>query len=187
MNSGQVDYNKILEDISTISGDIIELRHFKMEDADDFFEIARDEETTKYLTWYPHKKVEDSIWSIENIFNINPGAFAIILKKEKRCIGCIDLRVDEVNKKGSFGYVLNRNYWGNGYMSLALKMLLDISFNKLNLNRVESTHYVGNEASGAVMKKCGMIYEGTFKEEVYIKEQFFDVIHYGIIKKNYQL
>jgi len=41
----------------------------------------------------------------------NPGVYAIKIKSENRCIGCIDLRLDVENNKGSFGYVLNKDYW----------------------------------------------------------------------------
>lgn len=186
MASGVAEYKKLLESIKDIYSDRILLRSFKIEDSKDFFELAKDDETTTYLVWYPHKTIDDSKCSIENLFINNPGAFAIVLKDENKCIGCIDLRLHEKDHKASFGYVLNRKYWGQGYMTEALNSILDLSFTKLGLNRVESTHYVGNEASGSVMKKCGMQYEGTFKEEVFVKDKFWDVVHYGITKKEYK-
>lgn len=45
-------------------------------------------------------------------------------------------------------------------MTEALSAILQLCFDKLELNRVESTHYLGNEGSGKVMKKCGMQLEG---------------------------
>jgi len=53
------------------------------------------------------------------------------------------------------------------------------------LNRVEATHYVGNEGSGRVMQKCGMTYEGTGIKEVKIKGVFQDVVHYAILRKQW--
>lgn len=51
------------------------------------------------------------------------------------------------------------------------------------LNRVEATHYIGNECSGKVMKKCGMEFEGIGKQEVKIKGIFHDVAHYAITRE----
>lgn len=61
----------------------------------------------------------------------------------------------------------------------------ELAFAKLKLNRVESTHYAGNETSGRVMQKCGMIYEGTGVKEVKIKGVFHDVVHYAILKDDW--
>lgn len=163
----------------------IKLRSFTVDDRYDFFELSKEEETTRFLTWEHHKDVKDALWSIENIFLPNKNAFAIELIEEKKCIGSIDLRLDDKNNKASFGYVLNRAYWGRGYMTEALKEILRIAFEEYGVNKVESTHYLGNEASGAVMKKCGMKYEGTIKEEVLVKGKYHDVLHYGILKREW--
>ncbi|HHW11383.1 MAG TPA: GNAT family N-acetyltransferase [Firmicutes bacterium] len=63
--------------------------------------------------------------------------------------------------------------------------MLDLAFSKLGLNRVESTHYAGNEASGRVMAKCGMKFEGKGRQEVKIKGIYHDVLHYGILKEEW--
>jgi len=62
-------------------------------------------------------------------------------------------------------------------------LILNFSFSKLGLNRVEPTHYVGNEGSGRVMQKCGMKYEGTGLQEVKVKNIFYDVVHYAILRE----
>jgi len=93
------------------------------------------------------------------------------------------LRLVPEHEKAGFGYALNRQYWGKGYMTEALSTLLKLCFEKLDLNRVESTHYIGNEGSGKVMIKCGMELEGVGKQEVKIKGIYHDVVHYGITKK----
>jgi len=78
--------------------------------------------------------------------------------------------------------VLNREYWNKGYMTEALNLILNFSFSKLELNRVEATHYIGNEGSGRVMQKCGMKYEGTCIQELKVKDIYQDVVHYAILR-----
>lgn len=70
-------------------------------------------------------------------------------------------------------------------MSEALKLIIDFIFSKLELNRIEATHYVGNEGSGRVMQKCGMRYEGTGLQEVKVKDTFYDVVHYAILREDW--
>ena len=72
-------------------------------------------------------------------------------------------------------------------MTEALSAILQLCFDKLELNRVESTHYLGNEGSGKAMKKCGMQLEGIGRRGVIIKGIFHDVTHYGITREQWLL
>lgn len=176
------NYNKILNENSIIKSERLILREFNLDDAKDVYLYASNDEVTKYLTWSSHKTLEQTLSVVKEFYMGRPGIFAIELKIEKKCIGCIDLRLINEHNKASFGYVINKEYWNKGYTSEALSLILNLAFNKLELNRVESTHYVGNEASGKVMRKCGMNYEGTGKKEVVIKGIYYDVVHYAILK-----
>ncbi|MGH4122469.1 MAG: GNAT family N-acetyltransferase [Clostridium sp.] len=35
------------------------------------------------------------------------------------------------------------------------------------------------------MQKCGMKYEGTGLQEVNVKDTFYDVVHYAILRENW--
>lgn len=177
------NYNEILYDNETLECERIILRKFRKEDAGDVFEYGGDEECTKYLVWNGCKSKEEALGNIVNYYWSRNGIYAIELKENNKCIGCIDLRVDADNDKANFGYVLNRQYWGRGYMTEALSALLRLCFGKLYLNRVEATHFIGNEGSGMVMKKCGMKLEGVKIQEIKVKGIFRDQAHYGITKK----
>jgi len=179
------NYKEILYDNETIETERLILRKFKKSDTTDIFEYATDAETLKYLDWSGVKTIEEIIFNITDFYWSRPGIYAIELKAEKKCIGCIDLRIIPEHEKSGFGYVLNRQYWHKGYMTEALNILLHFCFEKLDLNRVEATHYVGNEGSGQVMKKCGMEFEGISRQELKIKGIFHDVVRYGITKKRW--
>jgi len=177
------NYNEILHENETLYTPRLILHKFKKEDTADVFEYASDEETTKFLIFEPHKTPEESTEVIFDYFLSRPGIFAI--QFEKKCIGCIDFRIHPEHEKAGFGYVLNRNYWGRGLMTEALTAILKLCFEKLELNRVEATHYVGNEGSGKVMQKCGMKFEGIGIREEKIKGIFRDLVHYAILKEDF--
>lgn len=179
-------YEEKLEAIKIIKGEHIRLRRFSIEDAQDIVEYARDENVTQFLTWESFHSLEKAEEVIKNIYLSRPGIYAIEHQGDKKCIGAIDLRLHVEDHKASFGYVLNRNYWNRGIMTEALNLLLECAFNYIGVNRVESTYYVGNEGSGRVMEKCGMKYEGLALQEAFVRGRFVDVIHYGILKSEYQ-
>jgi len=177
------NFNEILHEIETIDVGRVMLRKYRKEDASDVLEYSNDEETLKYLTWDGVKNLDEARASIFDYHLSRPGIFAIELKTNQKCIGNIDLRLEPEHDKASFGFVLNRQYWGKGYMTEALSAILCLGFEKLELNRVEATHYIGNEGSGRVMEKCGMIQEGIAKQQVKVKGIFHDVVHYGITRE----
>ena len=160
------------------------LRGFTIEDVEDVYDYAKDEETVRYLTWPVHKDIQ-ATEKIVKEFYMNDNTFAITLKESNKCIGCIDIRIDEKNNKLEFGYVLNKKHWNKGYMSEVLKEVIRYSFLELNLNRVEATYYAGNIGSRRVMEKCGMKKEGIGIQEVFIKRRYFDVVHMAILKEEY--
>lgn len=55
-------------------------------------------------------------------------------------------------------------YWHREITSEALKALIDFFFDEVGVKRIESGHDIKNPNSGKVMKKCGMVYEGTKKK-----------------------
>jgi ribosomal-protein-alanine N-acetyltransferase len=177
------NYNEILYENKTLHTPRLILRKFKKEDAADVLEYASDAETMRFLVWNGLSTVEDAVAAIVNVYWARAGIFAITL--EGKCIGCIDLRLCPEHERAGFGYVLNRAYWNRGYMTEALNAVLALCFEKLELNRVESMHYVGNEGSGAVMQKCGMKKEGVSPQQKKIKGVFQDVVHYGITRAQY--
>jgi len=179
------NYNRVLEENSILESKRLILRPFNIKDVEDVFLYASDDIVTKFLRWPTHVSIGETEEILKKSFINKAGIYAIELKNKNKCIGCIELRVCEKHDKASFGYVLNREYWNNGYMTEALEAILSLSFSKLKLNRVESTHYVGNEGSGRVMEKCGMKYEGKGLQEVKVKGKYYDVIHYAILRKNW--
>lgn len=180
------EYIEILERHKVLQTPRLALRPFSPADLEDVFEMALDEAVTRFLTWETHTRREQSMASIQNYYMARPGIFAIELKENGKCIGCIDLRLEPAHEKASFGYMLNRKYWNRGYMTEALNAILALSFGPLGLRRVEGTHYDGNEGSGEVMRKCGMLYEGMGRQEVKERGVFRDLKHYGILAEDFR-
>lgn len=167
------------------------LRPMRMFDAFDIYEYARIPETSKYLTWKPHPDIEYTKNYLAFIIDkYKVGEFyewAVVLKKEdNKMIGtCGFSRIDFSNNIGEIGYVINPEFHGNGYATEAVKAIMDFGFNKLNFNRIESKFIIGNDASFAVMKKCGMTYEGTAREAMLIKGKYCDIGTCSILKSEF--
>ncbi|BED93121.1 MAG: GNAT family N-acetyltransferase [Candidatus Paraimprobicoccus trichonymphae] len=146
------------------------LRKFKFLDADVMFKNwASDPENCKYLFWKEHKDIDEtkkilSNW-ISNYERKDYYRWAICLKRTKELIGGIDIilifeHIDCVE----FGYVLSKKYWNRGIMTEAFKAAQNFMFKKVNCHRIQAKHDVRNLASGKVMKKTGMEFEGILRK-----------------------
>ena len=140
----------------------LEYRSFRREDAEDVFEYASDGQVTKYLTWPTHQTLEQTTTVLERFYITNPLCYAII--KDGKCIGSLNITLSE-NKEATFGIALNRLYWNRGYATEILKAAICYSFDNLDVEAVKGEHFLGNDASGSVMKKLGMEFVG---EESYL-------------------
>lgn len=166
--------NKELLKMPIIETERLILRPINISDAEDLFDYASDREVTKYLLWKAHEKIEDSINVIINVFNKRvdrgiPEAHAIVLKSSGKMIGMCDfVYINESHKCGEIGYVLNRKYWGNGYMVEACREVIKLGFERLNLIRIQISHDINNYQSQRVIEKLGFQFEGI-KRKAYIK------------------
>ena len=114
-----------------------------------------------------------------------PGSFAIERRSDRRMIGTIGFMwINTEHRSAEVGYSLARDCWNQGYATEALSAVLRFGFDTLRLNRIEAQHETSNPASGRVMQKCGMTYEGTLRSRVFNKGHFSDVRLYAILRSD---
>jgi len=87
-----------------------------------------------------------------------------------------------VARTGSLGYWIGAPYAHKGYMSEAVRCLLDYSFGPLQLHRVEAACLPNNEASRSLLLKCGFREEGLAREYLKINGRWCDHVTFGILK-----
>ena len=170
-----------------IETDRLILRQFRLDDAQAMFcNWASDEKVTQYMTWptYESKETADMILTQWTASYADPGFYqwAIELKKLGQPIGSIS--VVAWNKKVSsahIGYCIGSRWWNQGIMTEALQAVIDYLFDEAGFNRVEAMHDVNNPASGAVMRKCGMKYEGTFRQYIRTTQGICDASMYALL------
>ena len=88
--------------------------------------------------------------------------------------------------RAEVGYWIGQPYWGRGLASEALRLLIQFGFMTLKLNRVEAGHFEHNVASGRVMQKAGMRYEGLRRQFVWHRDRFRDLHWYAILREDYE-
>ncbi|GHV01937.1 GNAT family acetyltransferase [Clostridia bacterium] len=164
------------------------LRPFEPADAPAIFAYSSDPENTKYMLWEPNKTLKDTEKFIsDEIEKYKTGRdydYAFILKKTGALIGTGGAAVGEgiFARTAEIGYILDKRYWGNGYAPEAMRALSDYLFKEKGIRRIQAKHFIANPASGRVMEKIGMRYEGTFAEYLFARGAFQTVKMYAMIK-----
>lgn len=159
------------------------LREFRDSDLADIEEYAGDPEVVRYLPWGPNT-LEQTREFLSKIQATRPDhEFAIELKEEKRVVGACRLTVkDRLNRSGDIGYVLNRRYWGCGYIPEAAGALLELGFGAVKMHRIWARCDVLNVASARVMEKIGMRREAHLLQDVFEKGIWRDSYIYAILE-----
>ncbi len=174
-----------------IDGERVFLRKLKLSDALDIYKNLQDKEMVKWtlnIPW-PYKK-QDAIKFIRKthykIRKKSGFVFGIVLKETNRVIGVIDLfNIDWKNKNAELGYWLGKKYWGKGYMTESVKLMLKFAFKKLKLHRVYAKLFEENIASRRVLEKSGFKLEGKLRGTRYRYKKWHNELWFGMLRKDF--
>ena len=163
------------------------LRKWQKSDVVDLFNIMKNPSVIMG-GWKPHSNINASIEILNEYIESNER-WAIELKNTGKVIGSI--RVYPDNNRGKFfaktiNYVLSEDYCGNGYMTEAVKRIIEYLFEELNIDLLSAFHYPNNDKSKKVLERCGFQYEITIEQgSTRYDGQVFDSVCYSILKSDY--
>lgn len=165
------------------------LRPFVMDDAQAMYDNwASDPEVTRFLSWPAYQSIEDARWILDiwmkDYEKPDFYQWAIILKELSQPIGSISVvNSDDRVDMAEIGYCIGRAWWRQGIMPEALAAVMDYLFDEVGMQRIEAGHDPNNPASGAVLRKCGMQYEGTLRRRIRSNQGITDVAWYSRLKE----
>ena len=174
------------EEKRTITTKRLQLRQFKLSDAECVCRLCNNFNVYRSTLSLPFPyPIESALnWiptHIEKFDNDETYEFAITDKDTGVLYGAIALFNNKMHRNGEVGYWIGEEYWGNGYAPEALGALIDFAFSHKNFHKVCGRHFESNPASGRVMQKVGMEYEGKQKDQIFKENTFETLVLYGII------
>ena len=139
------------------------LRPWRETDLEDFYAYARVDGVGQMAGWTPHKDQEES-QKILSHFIAGKRCFA--LEYRGKVIGSLGIEEYEEahypeleNLKGrELGYVLAKDFWGQGLMPEAVKAVIKYLFETAGLDFILVGHFDWNRQSARVIQKCGFQY-----------------------------
>lgn len=145
-----------------------------------------DPEVTKYLRWSYHRSISETeelgrFW-LSKYSDPRWYHWVIVIKDDGEPIGTVSAaRIDDVSATVEAGYCIGSRFRNMGYTTEALREVIGFFFRQVGANRIEARHDLRNTASGRVMEKCGMTFEGTLRSAELIGQELSDVCVYSIL------
>lgn len=170
-------------------GDRIYLSNVNVEDAE------------AYVEWFSDFRTADGIgrsskmMSVEcekewlgNSLNNNEYDFAIVNLETDELIGnCGIMNINQKDRYAEVGIFIGKEKDRNkGYGTEALKLLLDYSFNYLNLNNMELAVMSFNERAIACYKKVGFKEYGRRRESYFLNGKYYDRVFMDILAREFE-
>jgi len=162
---------------------------------DEVYNHFSDEQVNKYVDFESAQSLEDAKEIIDwglNLFQNNNGILWGIFKKDKEVfLGQINyvLKADDnFNRnihRAEIGFDLTPVFWGNGYMSEAIKVCNTFIFDEMNINRIEAIVHSLNTKAHKILESIGFKKEGILREYVQYKGEFWDMLYYSLLKKEW--
>jgi RimJ/RimL family protein N-acetyltransferase len=142
------------------------LREFTLSDAEDLYRIYSDAETMRFQIVPENYSLELERYylgrHIENYYSVfGFGLWAVTLKKNNRLIGRCGLirQPFEGGEAIEVSYLIEREFWNQGFASEAASAALKLGFEKYNFLRIVAFIDPRNTASIRVAENIGMRFE----------------------------
>ncbi len=175
-----------------IETDRLVIRAFCKDDFSDFYEYASVPGVGEMAGW-PHHKTSETSEQILQSFMIEKEVFALALKENGKVIGSLGLHHSWANEEPKYanmtskeiGYVLSRNYWGQGLAPEAIKAIIVMCFHEYCCDMLTCGHFSTNYQSRRVIEKNGFKLE---KQSVYHSKQLdmeFDCMKYVLLRSEW--
>lgn len=136
-----------------------------------------------YNTTSQEKLTEDLRGALQAKMHI----FGILDLATDQLIGrCVLFNVDPVNRSAMLGiFIGEKDFWGKGYGSEAVQLLVEFGFYLLNLNSIELGVFAFNERAVAAYRKVGFKEIGRRRQARIIGEKKYDVILMDLLAEEY--
>ncbi|MDO4799544.1 MAG: GNAT family protein [Bacillota bacterium] len=173
-----------------LKGKLVRLREMRREDADPIRKLINDEDVLYFIrnevpfpfTEKDEEQFIEGISATKDQYN-----FGIESLRTGQLIGaCGFNQVSWKNRWAECGiFIGEKELWGHGYGSDAIRLLLRFAFEEMNLHRVMVGVFSFNERALMSYEKCGFVREAVLREHIFKRGRYHDLIMMGMLKQEY--
>jgi len=173
-----------------LEGKLVRLRALEPEDLERNLRWMNDGEVRQFLldARYPISRAEEEKWMEANQGSSFRHVRLAIETREGQHIGNMDLRhTSPEHRRAELGIMIGeKDCWGRGYGTDAIRRLLRFAFEEMNLNRVYLTTDENNSRALACYRKCGFREEGRLRQDRFLEGRYWDTIVMGVLREEFE-
>ena len=168
------------------------LRLLREEDAEELF-LRNDQNRDHLRQWMPWldetKSASDTLnfirRSLESATAGTQCHYALLL--DGGLVGVVAFNsIEKLNHCATMGYWLAKSQMGRGYMTAAVKALIDEGFQQLALNRIQARVATGNYQSQAVCDRLGLKKEGVLRQAEWLYDHYVDLTMNSVLRTEWK-
>jgi ribosomal-protein-serine acetyltransferase len=166
----------------------LKLRLLKEEDAEEL-SLRVDQNRDHLRHWMPWLDEIDTLnfirRSLEGATAGTQYSYALLLGGE--LVGVVAFNsIEKINRCATMGYWLAKSKMGNGYMTAAVKALMDEGFQQLELNRIQARVATANYPSQGVCDRLGLKKEGVLRQAEWLYDHYVDLTMNSILRSEWK-
>jgi len=175
--------------------DRLVLRDHTIEDLETHHELLSNNTVMRYLQDIKTNSIEESKQNLQNCIDDSLSKdrkfyfLRIENKDTKEFIGEIGYTVLQDTPYGKLvhlGYFIFEKYWNKGFVTEAVKRIIEFAFLENNVYRIHTGCFKENISSERVMQKCGFTKEADFKEYTFHEGKLKDRVEYRLLKSEWK-
>lgn len=168
-----------------LSSDRLFLRELTTDDVDAVHAIYGNAEATRHLSFEPRTRAQVGqivARSMVSAIAQPRTEYALaVCGAEDGLIGYARLAL-EGQQAAQIGFALHPTAWGRGLGTELVTLLLVLGFDELSLHRVWAARAPQNTASAALLRRVGMVEEGTIRDHVHVGGAWRDSVTHSILE-----
>lgn len=164
--------------------------------------IALTDVSERYVAWLEDPEINQFLetrWSKQSLDSVREFVAGMV-ENESSYLFAIVRREDGVHigniKSGPIlthhlcadvsYFIGDRQEWGKGHATDAIRLVTRVSFERLGLHRVQAGVYETNRGSCRALEKAGYTYEGSFRKQLRSGDRWEDHLFYGALRDEWK-
>lgn len=163
------------------------LRPLAMEDLEAVYEYTGDIANIPYMLFLPHESLEEAERFLEDTVQEwakeSPSYFEFGMEYQGKLIGTMSAYKEDGGAEVEFGWVLHKDYRGQGFVTEAALAVKDFVVDSLRPKRLTAHCDKRNPASARVMERIGFTFSGEGMREYRSGEKAVELAYVEWLEK----
>ncbi|MGA3360564.1 MAG: GNAT family protein [Solirubrobacteraceae bacterium] len=173
-----------------LRGPGIRLRIPREGDAQRLFELASDEEVTRFFSWGPYQLPDEAVAWLATLEARRAAGIALelaVVDPDDWLIGITGVfEVSKRDRRCVVGTWLGQAYWGTGANAESKALVAALAFGRLNMERLGAWADVRNPRSQRALERLGFVREGTLRAFHRHGDERRDVVSYSLLRDEWR-